>query len=129
MAEANYCENCGFPTFDELSEERVRESAQNELTGFLDGCDVQSIPDSRNGEQEPPAEPYQWYLEEGVKKSLTDFAVLQRSDWFDKEPILGRFLEEEEVFEQHPPDETMEKFCSVAPNFGVSVRGVPTCGA
>ncbi|WP_144922207.1 hypothetical protein [Halorubrum salsamenti] len=109
MAEANYCGNCGFPILDELSEERVRESAQNELSGFLDGYDVQSILDSMNGEQEPPAEPYQWYLEEGVKKSLTDLAILQRWDWFDKEPILGLFLEEE-VFEEDPPDEAMEDF-------------------
>lgn len=109
MAEANYCGNCGFPILDELSEERVRESAQNELSGFLDGYDVQSILDSMNGEQEPPAEPYQWYLEEGVKKSLTDLAILQRWDWFDKEPVLGLFLEEE-VFEEDPPDEAMEDF-------------------
>lgn len=109
MAEANYCGNCGFPILDEVSEDRVRESAQNELSGFLDGYDVQSILDSMNGEQEPPAEPYQWYLEEGVKKSLTDLAILQRWDWFDKEPILGLFLEKE-VFEEDPPDEAMENF-------------------
>lgn len=107
MSNANYCGNCGFPILDAPSEEEVRELAQDELSGFLDGFDVQSILDSMNGEQELPAEPYQWYLEEGVKKSLTDLAILQRWDWFDKEPISGLFFQKE-VFEENPTEEATD---------------------
>lgn len=109
MPEANYCGNCGFPILDDPSEEEVREVAQSELSGFLDGFDVQSILDSMNGEQAPPAEPYQWYLEEGVKKSLTDLAILQRWDWFDKESIPGLFFQKE-IFEDTPTEEATDDF-------------------
>jgi len=109
MLDANYCGNCGFPILDDPSEEEIRELAQEELSGFLDGFDIQVILDSMNGEQEPPAEAYQWYLEEGVKKSLTDLAILQRWDWFDKEPIPALFFQEE-IFEEKPPDDAMGDF-------------------
>ncbi|MXV60783.1 hypothetical protein GS429_01590 [Natronorubrum sp. JWXQ-INN-674] len=108
MSEANYCGNCGFPIPDDPNEAEIRELAQGELSGFLDGYDVQSILDSMNGEQEP-TEAYQWYLEEGVKKALTDLAILQRSDWFDKKPISGLFFQEE-MFKENPTDEAMEDF-------------------
>jgi len=109
MPEANYCGNCGFPILDNPSEAEVRELAQDEWSGFLDGFDVQSILDSMNGEQEPPTEAYQWYLEEGVKKALTDLAILQRWDWFDKKSISRLFFQEE-IFEANPTDEAMEDF-------------------
>lgn len=75
----------------------------------MDGFDIKSILDSTKGEQEPPTETYQWYLEEGVKKALTDLAILQRWDWFDKEPISGLFFQEG-IVEENPPDEAIEDF-------------------
>lgn len=106
---ANYCGNCGFPILDDPSEENVRESARDGLSGFLDGYDVESILNSMNGEQAPPAEPYQWYLEEVVKRGLTDLVILQQWEWFDKEPVLGLFLHKE-IVEDDPSDEAMENF-------------------
>ena len=109
MPKANYCGNCGFPIPDSSNEEGVRELAQDELSSFLDGFDIQSILDSMEGEQNPPAEAYQWYLEEGVKKALTDLAILQRWDWFDKDPISGLFFQNG-LFEEDPPEEAVEDF-------------------
>jgi hypothetical protein len=109
MPEANYCGNCGFPIPDGSNEDEIRELAQEELSGFLDGFDIQSILDSMEREQNPPAEAYQWYLEEGVKKALTDLAILQRWDWFDKESISGLFFQNG-LFEEEPPEEAVEDF-------------------
>ena len=109
MPEANYCGNCGFPILDNPSEAEVRKLAQDALSGFLDGFDLQSILHVMNGKQEPPTEAYQWYLEEGVKKALSDLAILQRWEWFDKKPISGLFFQEE-IFEENPTDEAMEDF-------------------
>jgi hypothetical protein len=64
-----------------------------------------------DGDQNPPAEAYQWYLEEGVKKALTDLAILQRWDWFDKESISGLFFQNG-LFEEEPSEEAVEDLFS-----------------
>jgi hypothetical protein len=104
--EAQYCGNCGFPILNDQSEKEVRETAQDDLRGFLEGPDVKSILDSINGDQELPAEPYQWYLEEAVKKALIDFAILQRWDGFDESSVSGLFFQKE-LFEEDAPDEAV----------------------
>lgn len=109
MPDANYCGNCSFPILNDLSEEEVRERAREEFTGFLEGYDAQTILDTMNGDQEEPDEGYQWYLEEGVKKAFTDLAVLQRWEWFEKEPISGLFFQED-IIEDDPSEEAMDDY-------------------
>lgn len=109
MPDANYCGNCSFPILNTLDEDAVRERAQEEHRGFLDGFDFKTILDSLNEEQDPPADAYQWYLEEGVKKVLMDLALLQRWDWFDKDPISGLFFQDE-LFDEDPPDDAINDY-------------------
>lgn len=108
-ADANYCGNCGCPIIGDESEEAVRERAREEHTGFLDGFDVKAIMDTMDGDQAPPAEPYQWYLEEAVKLAFLDLAILQRWGWFDKAAISDLFLEQA-VSESDLSDEALSDF-------------------
>lgn len=107
MPEAQYCGSCGFPILNDSSEADVRATAEDDLRGFLEGSDVKTMVDSINGKQGPPAEPYQWYLEEAVKKAFVDLAALYAWDWFDEQPVTGLFFREES-FEKDPSDEAME---------------------
>lgn len=107
IPDANYCGNCSLPILNELSEKEVRERAREELSGFLDGFDVRTLRDVMEGDQREPAEEYQWYLEEGLKKTFSDIAFLQASDWFDKDPITGLFFHKELFEESEPSDEVM----------------------
>lgn len=107
--DANYCGNCSLPILNGLSEGEVREQAREELSGFLDGFDVRTIRDTMSGEQKEPNEPYQWYLEEGVRKTLTELAFLQRWDWFEKGAIPGLFLQME-IFDDDPSEEAMNDY-------------------
>ncbi|SFC57948.1 hypothetical protein SAMN05444422_1119 [Halobiforma haloterrestris] len=109
MPEANYCGNCGFPVLANPNEEEVRELAQQEENGFLDGFDIRTILDEMNGKQKPPSEAYQWYLEECIKKALIDIAILQQWDWFDTDHISGLFFQED-LFEEDPSDDATEDF-------------------
>lgn len=107
--DANYCGNCSFPNLNGYSEEEVRVRAREELTGFLEGFDVRTIQDTKSGNQEEPNEPYQWYLEEGVKKAFLDIAYLQRWDWFDEGPVSGLFFQEN-LFNDNPSEEAITDY-------------------
>jgi hypothetical protein len=107
--EANYCGHCSFPILNDLSEEEVRERAREDLSGILDGFDVQTIQDTKKGDQEEPAEAYHWYLEERVKWAFSEIAFLQRWDWFDKGAV-PRLLLQKEIFEDDPSDEAINDY-------------------
>lgn len=108
--DANYCGNCSFPILNDLSEQEVRERARRELSGFLDGFDVRTLRNVKDGDQPEPSQEYQYYLEEGVRQVFEELAFLQVVDWFDKEPIIGLFLHEELFEVDDPTEEVMNDY-------------------
>jgi len=107
--DARFCGNCRFPILNDASEQEVRERAREERGGFLDGFDVQTIQDSKSGDESGPAEAYQWYLEEQVKWVFTEIAFLQDWDWFDKGRISTLFFDED-LFSDNPSEDAMADF-------------------
>ncbi|WP_430639482.1 hypothetical protein [Haloferax volcanii] len=80
---ARYCHECGSELVDE-DEQFIRGRGN----GFLSRADWVCIGECINGQRDPPPERYHTRLDEKIRQSLTDFALLYHWEGFDPSPAF-----------------------------------------